>query len=149
MISSLGLMLLTLFSLTITNLWMWRHNMIHMSTSSLQLVPLFLHKSPVFLQRRTFHRLCLFRTSAFFLWLRVACIYEKLSCWNCLWIEAALMLKQLNTYSHLFFFLLHTVVKMTREKWCCCHFVYGRCAAISVRMLPPVTLPEWTEQRYF
>lgn len=103
-------MLIALFSL---NLWMWRRNIIQMSTSSLQLFPLFLYTSPVFLQRRTFHRLFStpFQNFCIFVWLRVTFIYEKLSCWNCLWIEAALILKWLNTSLIFSFFCCTELLK--------------------------------------
>lgn len=81
-------------------------------------------------------------------WLCVILIYERMPCWNCLWIEMVLVWKQvkhnvsrsrgrekgaLPKYSQPVW-LRHV------EKWCRCHFVYWGWAAISVCMLPPVTL---------
>lgn len=101
-----------------------------------------MHESPAFLHRWIFHRLS-FSNCLIFTWLCVILTYEKISWWNYLWIEAALLLKQLKHVSPFFF----RVFKMNFKQWCHCHFVYWRCAAISVCMLPLVTLFEWTERK--
>lgn len=60
-----------------------------------------MHESPAFLHRWIFHRLS-FSNCLIFTWLCVILTYEKISWWNYLWIEAALLLKQLKHVSPFF-----------------------------------------------
>lgn len=76
--SSVGLMLVTLFSFTVTTLWMWRHKM---TRFSFHLVSVFMPDSPAVLHRWNFH----------LLWILIIASFLLIGCYFHIWED--LMMK--------------------------------------------------------